>query len=172
MWLVPDGHSPVVRTIATLFECNDAGAALLELAASVSRALAARSLVAVHVSFPAVILDPGQSDDGRVDAEELLKLYAFLRRVDLQGMRCDLRAEHGSSSSRTLIDAAHENAANLLVIPAPTVSSVGYLLRREGLAEYLASNLPVLALRSNKLGAGKSPSVLRDLFAQSEPTFG
>ena len=172
VWLLPDGNSPRVATVATLFQCNEGGAALLELAASVSRALAARSLIAVHVSFPAVILDPEPNPDGRCDAEELLNLYAFLRRVDLQGMRCVLRAEHGPSASRRLIDAAHENAADLLVIPAPIVSCVGYVLRREGLVDYLASNLPVLALRSNKLCGAKSRSVLRDLFALSEPTFG
>ena len=171
VWLVPDGHPPAVESVATLFERNDEGAALLESAASVARALAARSLIAVHVSFPATVLDPAPNDNAD-DGAELLDIYAFLRRVDLHGMRCDLHVEHGPSASRRLIEAAHASGANLLVIAAPTVSSAGFVLRRDGMSEYLAANLPVLALRDKNVACRKPRSMWRDLFALSEPTFG
>ena len=171
VWLVPDGHPPAVASVATVFECNDEGAALLESAASLAQALAARSLVAVHVSFPATVLDPAANGNSSDDAE-LLDIYTFLRGVDLHGMRCDLHVEHGPSASRRLIEAAHGTGANLLVIAAPTVTTAGFVLRRDGMGEYLAANLPVLALRDKGIAYRKPQSTWSDLFALAEPTFG
>jgi hypothetical protein len=172
VWLVPDGYPPALQSVATLFECSDEGAALLESAAHVANALAARSLIAVHVSFAAAVLDPAPNSNAGDAAEELLNIYAFLRRVNLHGMPCDLHAEHGPYACRRLIEAAHASGANLVVIAAPHVSGAGFVLRRDGMGEYLAANLPVLALRNKSLANGTSRSTWRDLFALSEPTFG
>ena len=62
-------------------------------------------------------------------------------------------------------------AGEMVVIDAPQLSPVGSALHRDGTTKFLAANVPLLSLRRTPRTTPGIKQILREVFANPEPTF-